>query len=302
MPLREFFHLIHVVDDLDEADAWYDALFSPQRYVTHGWSDAEKRWASLSLISSFVLETIEPSSDEADQNAPLPRFHKRFGQHYHSLAWFVGEDEVRPLFLRLRRQGVRVARPGGGLFPDDDAVDPGPTIFTHPKDTHGQLEFQGFGDLWKNRDPRFQPDWSSSYWRDQHPLGIERPSHITAVVTDLANARSFYEEVLEGRVLHEETSEGGQSVFVLTGADIVVELAQPSSVDSRMRRDLAANGEVPHALTFKVRDLDAAERHVEKVGVRVAERQGDTFTLDPADSFNAVLAFTSRTFADDPRV
>jgi catechol 2,3-dioxygenase-like lactoylglutathione lyase family enzyme len=301
MPVREFFHLIHVVDDLDEADAWYDAVFSPQRYMAHGWSPIEKRWASLSLISDFVLETIEPSDAEADQNAPLPRFRKRFGQHLHSLAWYVDEQEVAPLFSRMRQRGIRMAKPGGGLFPEGDDVDPGVTIFTHPKDTHGQLEFQGLGELWNTRDPRFQSGWSTSYWRDEHPLGIERASHVTTLVTDLEPARSFYEEMLDGRVVQEETGDDVSSVFLLTSPDLVVELAKPSWRDSRLRRDLAANGELPHALTFKVRDLDAAERHVDKVGVRVVERNGDTFTLDPSDCFNAVLAFTSRTFPDDPR-
>jgi catechol 2,3-dioxygenase-like lactoylglutathione lyase family enzyme len=302
MPVRAFFHLIHIVDDLDQADSWYDAVFSPQRYVTRGWSPVEKRWASLSMISDFALETIEPSKAEADQTATLPRFQKRFGEHFHSLAWFVDEDDVIPLFWRLRRRGIRIAKPGGGLFSDGEDVDPGPTIFTHPKDTHGQLEFQGLGERWRTRDPRFQSGWSTSYWRNEHPLGIERASHVTTLVADLSQARSFYEEVLDGTVLYEETSDNAKSAFVLTGPDLVVELAQPSSLDSRLRRDLTTNGELPHAVTFKVRDLDAAERHIHNVGVRVAERSGDTFTLDPSDCFNGVLGFTSRNFPDDPRV
>ena len=68
-----------------------------------------------------------------------------------------------------------------------------------------------------------------------------------------------------------------------------------------MATDLAENGELPHALTFKVRDLEAAERHVEKVGTGIIDRSGDTFTLDPADSFDAIYSFTDRTIPGDPR-
>ena len=62
MPIREFFHLIHVVDDMDEVDAWYDALFSTQCFQPKGFADLEKRWASLSMIGDFMIEVIEPSS------------------------------------------------------------------------------------------------------------------------------------------------------------------------------------------------------------------------------------------------
>src|SRR5262249_23199597 len=150
---------------------------------------------------------------------------------------------------------------------------------------HGQLEFQGLGPFWNSRDPRFQPGWSKSFWSDEHPLGIERASHVTIVVNDLEHARTFYQELLNGRVLVEESSPRGESLFVLTGPDIVIELAKPGANPSRLQCDLAANGEIAHALTFKVRDLDAAESHVDKVGVRIAERSGDTLTLEPADCF-----------------
>ena len=300
MPVREFFHLIHVVDDLDQVDEWYDALFSPQRFMPKSYADLEKRWASLSMIGDFMIEVIEPSSVPEDQGAPLPRFRNRFGQHFHSLAWYVDEPDVKTLFDSLRASGVRIAKPGGGLFGDDD-VDPGLTIFTHPKDTFGQLEFVGLGELWRKFDPRFAPGWSSAWWRDEHPLGIERVSHFTTVVSDLDRARSLYHDALGGRVIHEATSADAESAFVFVPTESVVELARPTDSTSRLAHDLAANGELPHAVTFRVRDLDASERHVEKVGVAIADRSGDSFTLDPADCFQAVYSFTDRSVPGDPR-
>jgi hypothetical protein len=65
--------------------------------------------------------------------------------------------------------------------------------------------------------------------------------------------------------------------------------------------DLAANGELPHSATFAVRDLEAAERHVEKLGVRVAERHGSTLTLDANDCYGAVWSFTDQALPGDPR-
>ena len=95
-------------------------------------------------------------------------------------------------------------------------------------------------------------------------------------------------------MLAETASVDADSVFVLVGTDSVVELARPTTDDSRLARDLADNGELPHACTFTVRDLELAERHIEKVGVRIADRAGEAITLDPDDCYGAVYTFTER--------
>jgi hypothetical protein len=300
VPIREFFHLIHIVDHEDEVDAWYDEVFAPERFMKKGWIDSEKRWASLSMVGDLMIEVIEPSSDPRDQHMPLSKFRNRFGQHFHSLAWYVDPLDVKPLFDRLRTGGIRVAKPGGGMFPDGD-VDPGNTIFTHPRDTFGQLEFEGLADHWLRMDPRFQPGWSSDRWLDQ-PLGIVRASHLTVVVDDLDRACRLYQSAFDGVMLHRQSSSVGEAVHVAVGTDTVVELVSPATSDSRAGRDRQVNGSVPHACTFTVQDLDRAERHVERVGVGVVDRSGDSFTLDPADSYGAVYAFTDRTVPGDPRV
>jgi catechol 2,3-dioxygenase-like lactoylglutathione lyase family enzyme len=297
--IREFFHLIHIVDSEDEVDAFYDRLFAPERFRAKHWFDTEKRWASLSMVSDLMLEVIEPSQSEADLHMPLSRFHSRFGQHFHSLAWYVDPAGVRPLFARLRAAEVRVARPGGGLFPEGD-VDPGNTLFTHPKDTFGQLEFEGKVGHWQQSDPRFQPGWTVAPWREG-PLGIERLSHLTTVVRDLDRARTFYEDVLGATTFHQDSSPEARQAFVLVGTDTVVELAQPTSEGSRLAADLATHGELPHAASFRVRDLAATERHIEKLGIGVADRSGEALTLDPAHCFGAVWSFVGQDIPSDPR-
>lgn len=298
MTIQEFFHLIHIVNDEDEVDAFYDRLFAPDRFRSKHFMEGEKRWASLSMVSDLMLEVIEPSGEEADQGMPLSKFRNRFGQHFHSLAWYVDVPGVKPLFDRIRAAGVRVAKPGGGMFPAGD-IDPGNTIFTHPKDTFGQVEFEGKMAHWQGSDPRFQPGWTTAPWRDG-PLGIEGLSHLTTVVRDVAAARQLYTSAFEGAVLHEETSGGADRCFVQVGTDTVVELAQPTSEGTRMAADLAAHGELPHSATFRVRDADAVERHAEKLGVRVAERQGETVTLAPDDCFGAVWSFTEWALPNRP--
>jgi hypothetical protein len=212
----------------------------------------------------------------------------------------VDPEDIKPLFDRLRAHGVRVAKPGGGMFPEGD-VEPGNTIFTHPRDTYGQLEFEGIFEHWLGADPRFSPGWTTEPW-STHPLGIVRASHLSVVVGDLAGATDLFVSVLDGTVCHRETSEEDERIYVAVGTDTLVALVEPATAESRAGRDRRDNGDVPHECTFTVRDLASAERHVEQVGVGIIDRRSDGFTLDPADSFGALYSFTERVIPGDPRV
>lgn len=284
--IGQFFHVIHMVSDLDRADDWYDEVFGVQRFYK-GHLAVEKRDASLVVISDTVIEPMSPSAEAGAELTPVGRFHQRFGQHLHSLAWYV--TDLRALAERMRAQGIRVTGPGGvdlehGPFPG--------SIYTHPKDTHGLIEFVDQASSGAaTGDPRRNPGFSPAYWRDEHPLGIEGVSHLAVVVQDLEPAVAFYTRTLGGTVVRRDpaTPGGTESAFVAVGEDSVIELARPHSTDGLAGRDLATNGEIVHAVTFQVRDLTAAERHLADTGVRVVERQGDDLVLDPQDCFGAVI-------------
>jgi Glyoxalase/Bleomycin resistance protein/Dioxygenase superfamily len=299
MPIREFFHLMQIVDDFDETEARYGTLFSPRVFMSKSWSDFDKRWASLSVIGpDFVFELMEPSKVDADRDSPLPKFRYRHGQHLHSLSWYVDPEDIDLLIKRMEQHGVRVITPypagaGGGAQPPR-------TFFTHPKDTFGQLEFQAISDH-SHHDPHLDPAWSGAFWRDEHPLGIERMSHMTTIVADLDRAGAFYDAVMDAPPFYTETTSERRSAFVQVGTESVIELAQPTSADTRLAVDLAEHGELPHAMTFKVLDLDAVERHLVNVGIGVAERSDSSIVVEPADMSNAVIAFTTRLLPGDPR-
>jgi catechol 2,3-dioxygenase-like lactoylglutathione lyase family enzyme len=300
MPIREFFHLMQIVDDFDETEQRYAALLAPHVYRPKGWSDFDLRWASLAVIGpDLVLEVMEPSKQATDLGSPLPKFWARHGQHLHSLSWFVDDDDMEKLMDRMKAWGVRVVTPYQGRTEGADAAI-ALTFFTHPKDTFGQLEFQAIstdGGL----DPHLRPDWTGGYWRHEHPLGIERTSHITTVVADLERATSFYEEVLDAPAFHREEGPDRRSAFVMVGTETVVELAEPAARTGRLGQDLAEHGELPHAIIFKVSDLRAVEGHLHAIGMGVAARTDDTIVVDPADLSNALVGFTTRQLPGDPR-
>jgi hypothetical protein len=291
---------MHVVDDFDVAEAFFAELFSPVTYMPKHYSNFDKRFASLARVGDdFVLELMEPSTLEEDQSSPIPKFRSRFGQHLHSMSWLVDEDDMQAVFDKLRA-GVRVVDPSGGVFPHEGPATAPLVMFTHPRDTFGQLEFMAAGEVGRNNDPLYTPEWSSSFWRDEHPLGIQRTSHLTTIVSDLDRAKEVY-DLFGGRVFHERTDDEAERAYVFVGNQTVVQLARPLSTGSRIGRDQANNGDLPHSVTFTVADLEAAERHVDKLGVRVAHRAGETLMLEPDDCFGGLYGFTTATIPDDPR-
>jgi len=290
MPLRELFHFMQIVDDFDAAQSFYDSLLAPETYRAKSWSDFDKRWASLGVVGpDFVLEIMEPSSVPEDQGSPLPKFRNRHGQHWHSLSWYVDADDMDALIDRLQGFGVRVITP----YPTGEGLPS--TIFTHPKDTFGQLEIQAIsGDP---GDPRFTEGFSAA----DGPLGQQRTSHLTTVVSDLERAREFYVKCLEGDAFHASSGVDRDSVFVLVGTETVVELARPKDADSALGRDLAEHGELPFSATFSVPDTDTAAHHVESLGLAAQRADDQTIVLGPDQAFGAVIAFTSARIPNDPR-
>lgn len=304
--IREFYHFMQIVDDFDDATERYARLLSPQVFIPKHWSDFDLRWASLAMVGpELVFELMEPSTKTEDLGAPLPKFRARHGEHFHSFAWLVDDDQMPAWVDGLRAAGVRVIEPypAGREHPW--------TVFTHPKDTLGQMEFQGTspGNAARRatQGPHCVPGWTGAYWRDEHPLGLERLSHLTLMAGDLDRGQHVYADLLGGRVFHRESGPDRESVFVVMGEDvpgreIVIELAKATDPGSRLAADFAAHGEMPHAMTFLVRDLVAAEKHVADCGFSLLdERTDETITVDPADLHNGVVSFTTRRLPNDPR-
>jgi len=291
--IGKLFHLTHVVDDLDAVDAWYDDVFAVERFY-RGYEKLAGREASLIAIGEVVLEPMMPARVEELRNPSVKRFHDRFGQHFHSIAWYV--DDVGAISDALHAEHLRMYNlVGKPVVPPHEMT----AIWTHPRETFGQLEFALYGDFLK--DPRFGPDWSADRWR-QHPLGIEGASHIGVAVGNLANAIHLYCDVLGGTLIHEEEAAGRKrSAFVAVGEDTVVELAEPLSSTTYEGLDIERNGDGIHSLVFRTNDLDRARDFLRTKGMHPEEVDADTVVLGPDQAFGMVFGFTQRALPNDPR-
>lgn len=289
---REF-HLLHVVKDLDAADEWYDRVFSVRRFVRN-YMKAAMRKASLVLIGDFVMEPAQPVQQPGWEKSALGKFYTRFGQHFHSIAWYV--NDLRETCQVLTEQKIRLFDMVGKPVTDPGRGD---AVWTHPQDTHAAFEFAVAPKFFI--DPRLQPGWSMDFPREQHPLGIERASHITMLFGDLKNAQHVYCDALGGKVIHEQELPGRKrSLYFAVGEDTVIEAAQPLSNSSPEGRELEQAGEGIYAVTFKTRNLARAADHLRKNDVRFELSEG-TLTISSDDAFGMVFQFTERAVPNDLR-
>jgi catechol 2,3-dioxygenase-like lactoylglutathione lyase family enzyme len=282
------FHVIHVTDDIRRLDQWYCDVFGARRWLDIHYSGIEMRDGSIVCVGDVPIEPMATVARDGAERTPIGRFSAKVGPHLHSIAWYVeGADE---LLASMVRQGVRVVSDGGR--PPGSPGTSG-ALYTHPRDTCTQLEFYP-GEM--RGDPRLGPDWSPSWWATDHPLGISGLSHLTIVVGDLDRAVALYTDGLGGRLVREDESHltGTKEAYVRVGEETVVALSTPTTDHSLAADDHARNGDILHALTFRVADLDRAEAHLRRHGVGVHLRDDATLVADPADTFGAVLGFTVR--------
>jgi catechol 2,3-dioxygenase-like lactoylglutathione lyase family enzyme len=287
------FHLLHVVSDLDAADDWYDRIFSVRRFVRN-YMKAAMRKASLVLLGDFVMEPAQPVQKPGWEKSALGKFYSRFGQRFHSIAWYV--DDLPETCRVLTEHKIRLFDMVGKPVTDPGQGD---AVWTHPQDTHAAFEFAVAPKFFI--DPRLQPGWSMEFPRDQHPLGIERASHITMLFGDLASARRLYQEALGAKLIHEQEAAGRKrSIFFAVGADTVIEAAQPLSNSSPEGQELEQAGEGIYSVTFKTKNLKRAADHLRSNNVRF-ELSDDSLMINRDDAFGMVLRFTEETLPNDPR-
>lgn len=302
MAVGKLFHLIHMTGDLPALEKWYDDVFSVRRgFMDNNYMPGEKRDASLVLLGDTVIEPLAPAFRVEGWDAmPLGRFYNRFGNHWHSIAWYT--DDAGEMWERCTAAGVRVFVEGGVMT--SDRPRPRSAIMTHPKDTITQLEFfNPEGSSMSQRDPRINgSDFDPRWWIENHPIKTPGLAYTTILTRDLDRATGIFAGVLGGNVLHKGSSEltGTDDVYVQLG-DTVVQLSVPNRDQTVAAADMERNGEIHHGATFRVLDLDATQEYLEHHGIRSLGRDDNTLISDPATTHGAVFRWTTWDVPGGPR-
>ncbi|MGE0881582.1 MAG: VOC family protein [Acidimicrobiia bacterium] len=297
MQLGKLFHLTMLVDDWAGPEKFFNSVFAPMT-IMRGYSDHWHRHAAVYIIGETSIEPMHvlPPAHEGQAATSWYRFMERFGPRIHNLAFYV--DDVPALDKRFGEAGVRTT----------DGGSQGKTLFAHPKDTPGMVEFFDPADsFFEQTDPRFTSDWkrfTTEYWTQRHPLGLVRMSHVTSLVHDVEAAAAFFVNVLGASRLTDQTPtfDGTTTQFLLVGEDTVIELAKPLDTASALGRELATVGEGPMAVTFLVADRAKAWQHLQRAeGVTAPVETPRAIEFDRAATWGVQFRFTDERLAGDPR-
>ena len=293
--VTKVWHISMMTHDLKAMDRWFKDLFSPRTWMEKEVSESLMRDASMHVISDLNFEPFGVTRVPGAEASQAGKFYNRHGPRYHSLALFL-EDPVQA-YEALKQRNLMIFDIMGGPMREPPT---GGAMYTHPKQSFGMFElvpdptttpYPRRGE----KDPRWKPDFSTKFWRDEHPLGILHSSHLTILVEKVEPAVDFYQGVLGGKLLHQQ----GQSAFLALGDEVVVELAAPSS--ERVSRDLIRYGEGLYAVTYKVKDLGKAVDFLTSKGMLFESRDDDTVMINRGDSYGSLFAFTDRNIPNDSR-
>jgi methylmalonyl-CoA/ethylmalonyl-CoA epimerase len=101
---------------------------------------------------------------------------------------------------------------------------------------------------------------------------LGRLDHVGIAVTDLAAARTLYEQVLGLEVTHEEViTEQGVHELLLRAGDAFVQLVAPLDPDTPVGRFLVRRGEGLHHVGYAVPDVAAAVADLRTQGFEVID-------------------------------
>jgi len=301
------YHPSHHVLDLGEAESWFERVFGrPSTSLASMTRDAPPRpghptdYSTFTPISDVLFDTIDPKRYVL---LGVQRYPTVEQPHLKGFGWYI--EGVAQVYRELKRHGIRVTSQLDELAEGDEpptaAGSPMPLYFSLPEDAGLRYEF--FPAIPFPLDPRIAPDWSVPPVSDDDPLGIECCSHHTVLTGRPERALRLVVDVLGGEVVYEGRDDlRGTAATYVKLADSILAYAVPD-VGTAAHADWARGdpNDTYHAITWKVADLERAERHLEAQGVRIQMRSDDAIVTDPATSLGIPWGFTSRLTAGDPR-
>jgi catechol 2,3-dioxygenase-like lactoylglutathione lyase family enzyme len=301
------FHPSHHVLDLAEVERWFGRVFgrpsTPLSSMSRGTPPRPGYpvdYSTFTLISDVLLDSIDPRRYVL---LGVQRYASVDAPHLKGIGWYV--DDVGDAYRELARLGIRMVSQLDEIADGDDpptaAGSTMPLFFTVPDDTG--LRYEIFPAMPFPLDPRTSPGWATPPVADDDPLGIERCAYHTVLTDRPERALRFAVDAMGGEVVHRGRNEviGATSTHVhLSGS--LIEYAVPDR-GTPAYLDWAANApnDAYHSITWKVADLDRAERHLRAEGVAIWTRTDDMIVTDAATSLGVPWGFTTSLTPGDPR-
>ncbi|MGY1742612.1 MULTISPECIES: VOC family protein [unclassified Blastococcus] len=285
-------HTVHVAESVEPVARFLEDVLGAVLFMgvdEPGYLEPEDRWACVGVVSDWAIEVMAPNQP-VDATKPVGRFFTKFGSHLHSIGFEV--DDVVGLGNALISAGLYIGAPGGGQLekmPEDATY-----CFPSPAQTAGvMVQLTAFS---IPGDPRVLDSWSSQVkqWANIHPMGITGLAHQTVGVRDLDAAVARCVELFDARPVASGVSEveGARYQLVQMG-DLLLRLAEPTDETSALGRHVARWKNMLYSVTFRVRDLAAAEAWLTAKGVGAERLSEGLLAADPDDTFGMPLFFTT---------
>jgi hypothetical protein len=292
-------HTVHVAEAVEPVARFLEDVLGAVLFMgvdEPNYLEPEDRWACVGVVSDWAIEVMAPSQP-VDPTKPVGKFFTKFGSHLHSIGYEV--DDIVGLGNALISSGLYLGAPGGGQLekmPEDASY-----CFPSPAQTAGlMVQLTAFS---IPGDPRVLDTWSSQVkqWANIHPMGITGLAYQTVGVRDLDEALARYAELFDVRPVASGTSEveGARYQIVQLG-DVLLRLAEPTEEASPLGRHVARWKNMLYSVTFRVRDLDAAQSWLGAKGIGVDRLSAQHLSANPADTFGMPLFFTTEQIDGDP--
>jgi catechol 2,3-dioxygenase-like lactoylglutathione lyase family enzyme len=280
--LMQVTRMVEDVERLHALEAFYLDVFAAQTYY-EARPDAEiDRDESLILIGDVSLIPVAP----VDPTSTQGRIRASYAGRFMSAALKV--DEVAPAAAELSRHGIE-PQYHHPMYRDV-------FFLTDPAQTQGvrwelcRVEMPN--------DLRLRPGWSPAWWRDVHPLGIEGLASLVTAARDLDESVHLYRDVFGFELLarRELEDEGAHAALFQAGAKVpfALEVLEPARRGTPLAEFVERYGGGIWSVCFRVRSARAAAEHLESKGLRVCGQRSGRFSIDPRDSFGAMLSFRDR--------
>lgn len=284
--VRMLYHPVVHVPSLDEVEDFYARVFgrpSTNFSVVMPNPPAPGHsvgYSTFTAISDVLIDNLEPKRYITGGTQRYPDVDS---PHLQTTGWYV--EGVKDLYKELRAHGFRLVNARDEILEADEWAG-GPSPFYGLEADTG-LPYRFFEFFPFPLDPRVQEGWEIPEVGEDDPLGIERSSHHTILTSQPARALKLTVDVLGGEVVHTGRDElRGVSGPYVRLADAVFHFAAPDAAKNEPH-------DTYHAVTWKVVDLQRAEKHLESEGVRIAHRSDTALVTDPATSLGIPWGFTT---------
>jgi catechol 2,3-dioxygenase-like lactoylglutathione lyase family enzyme len=282
---EKLLHMTHVAADVPtrlDLERFYLEVFGAQTYFEARPVEGLDRDETLILIGEMCL--IPQCS--TDLNSPQGKLRASFAGRFAQMA--IKIPEVDSTDAHFRQHGINPIC----LHPVYKKI----FFMTDPKESVGVRYELCAVDM--PNDLRLRPGWSADWWRDSHPLAIEKLASIATATGDLAKATRFYREAwgleyLGQREVPEESATvaafkiGNKRPFVL-------EVMEPAGKGTPLAEYVGKFGGGIYSVNFKVKSLGNAADYLKSKGLRLVGEPKRRFSIDPRDSFGVTFTMVDR--------